>query len=160
MLLSVTPDFSLYCLNSGLPTHYHRSTDSFSCIDLSSCSSVALDFIWSYLSSFFGSDHYPILLSEVHSSPLPSCNSRWNFDRTNWSRFSQATEISTPLSSFASVDTALAFFNGLILDAANNFIRLFLPRVKSASHGELPSVLPSLEPKSGSTGIGYGCGPE
>ena len=39
MLHSVTSDFSLCCLNSGLPTHYHRSTDSFSCIDLSFCSS-------------------------------------------------------------------------------------------------------------------------
>ena len=31
MLLSVTSDFSLCFLNSGLPTHYHRSTVSFSC---------------------------------------------------------------------------------------------------------------------------------
>ena len=27
MLFSVISDFSLCCLNSGLPTHYHRSTD-------------------------------------------------------------------------------------------------------------------------------------
>ena len=27
MLFSVTSDFSLYCLNSALPTHYHRSAD-------------------------------------------------------------------------------------------------------------------------------------
>ena len=39
MLLSVTSDFSLCCLNSDLPTHYHHSADSFSCVDLSFCSS-------------------------------------------------------------------------------------------------------------------------
>ena len=35
ILLSATSDFSLCCLNFGLPTHYHSFTDSFSCIELS-----------------------------------------------------------------------------------------------------------------------------
>ena len=35
MLLSVTSNFSLCCLNSGLP--YYRSTDSFTCLLLFSC---------------------------------------------------------------------------------------------------------------------------
>ena len=135
MLLSVASDFSLCCLNSGLPTHYHRSTDSFSCIDLSFCSSsVVLDFTWSRLPSFCGSDHYPILLSEVHPSPILSGSSRWNFDRADWAGFSLATEISTSLSSFAFVDAAFRFFNDLILDAATNFI----PRVSSSGKIHLP----------------------
>ena len=33
LLLLINSDLSLCCLNSGLPTHYHRSTDSFSCVD-------------------------------------------------------------------------------------------------------------------------------
>ena len=42
---SVTSEFSLCCLSCGLSTHYNRSTNSFSCIDLSFCSSsVVLDF--------------------------------------------------------------------------------------------------------------------
>ena len=66
-LLSVISDFSLCCLNSGFSIHYHRSTDSFSSVDLSFCSFlVVLDFTWSRICSFFGSNHYPILLSEVH----------------------------------------------------------------------------------------------
>ena len=101
----------LYFYYSGLPTNYHRSIDSFSCNDLSFCfSSVVLGFTWSRLSSFWRSDHYPILLSEVH----PSGSSRWNFDRADWVGFSLATEISTSPSSFASVDAALGFFNELI----------------------------------------------
>ena len=36
---SLTSNFSLSCLNSGLPTNYHRSTDLFSYVDLSFCSS-------------------------------------------------------------------------------------------------------------------------
>ena len=94
MLLSVTSDFSLCCLNSGLPTYYHRSTDSFSSL-------VVLDFTRSRVPSFCGSDQYPIILSEVHPSLIPSGSSRWNFDREDWAGFSQATEISTSLSSFA-----------------------------------------------------------
>ena len=58
----------------------------------------------------------------------------------DWVGFALATKITTPLSSFASVDAALGLFNDLNLDAANNFI----PRVISAFHGGIPSVLPSL----------------
>ena len=35
MLLSIMADFSLGCLNTGDPTHFHSSTSSYSCIDLS-----------------------------------------------------------------------------------------------------------------------------
>ena len=64
MLLSVISDFSLYCLNSGLPKHCYR-------IDLSFySSSVVFYFTWSSISSLFGNDHYPILFSEVHPSSL------------------------------------------------------------------------------------------
>ena len=74
------------------------------------------------ISSFFGSDHYPILLSEIHPSPLPSGSSRWNFDHADWAEFSLATEISTPLLSFATVDTAHGFFNHFIFDDVKNII--------------------------------------
>ena len=104
MPLSVISDFSQCYLISGLPTHYHRSIYSFYCIDLSFCfSSVILDFTLPRLSSFFESDHYPILLS-----PLPSGSSRLNFDSADWSGVS-ATKIYTLLSSFASIDAALGF---------------------------------------------------
>ena len=135
MLLAVTSYFSFCCLNSDLPTHYHHFTDLFSCIDLSFCSSShVLTFTWSRISSFFESDHYPILLPEVHPSPIPSGSSRWNFDPANWSEFSLPTEISTPFSSFASIDTTIGFFNELILDSANNFI----PPVSSSGKIHLP----------------------
>ena len=49
MLLSVTLGFSLCRVNSDLPIHYHGSTNSFSCIDLS---------FRPVLSE--RSDHYPI----------------------------------------------------------------------------------------------------
>ena len=52
-------------------------------------------------------------------------SSLWNFDHVDWAGFSLATEISTPLSSFASVGAALKFFNGLILDATNNYSACF-----------------------------------
>ena len=60
---------------------------------------------------------------EVRLSPIPSGSSRWNFDdRTDWAGFSLATEISTSLSSFSSVDAVLGFFNELTLGASNNTI--------------------------------------
>ena len=76
---SLLPAFSLSCLNDSLPTHYHCQTSSFSCIDVSLCSSFVLPLLsWQRLCSFHGSDHYPVLLAEVFHeafsaspSPLP-----------------------------------------------------------------------------------------
>ena len=46
--VSVTSEFSFCILNSGLPTLSHRSTDSFSYVDLSICSSsIVFNFMWS-----------------------------------------------------------------------------------------------------------------
>ena len=84
---SVTSDFSFCCLNSGLPKHYLHFADSFSYVVLSFYSSVVLNFVWYRLSSFFGSDRYPILLSTVHPSSPPFCSSRWNFDRVDFAGF-------------------------------------------------------------------------
>ncbi|WP_369123698.1 hypothetical protein, partial [Clostridioides difficile] len=65
-LTSLLPAFSLSCLNDGLPTHYHCQTSSFSCIDVSLCSSSVLPFLSSSrLSSFHVSDHYLITLTEI-----------------------------------------------------------------------------------------------
>ena len=104
------PHVSSSSVPSTLLSDFLCSTDSFLCIDLSFCfSSVVLDLTWSRLSSFFGSDYHLILMCEVHCSPLPSGSSHWPL-KTLY------------LSSFASLDAALGFFNDLILDAANNFI--------------------------------------
>ena len=70
---AVFNNFGFFPLLSELWSPYTLSspTYSFLCIDQYFCSSsVVLDFTWSHLSSSLGSDHYPILLSEVHSSPL------------------------------------------------------------------------------------------
>ena len=69
--LSVTSNSSLCCLTTGLSTSYNHSTDSFSCVGLSFCSSVLLDFTWSRLSSYFGSDNYLILLYDLHPLLFP-----------------------------------------------------------------------------------------
>ena len=88
--------------------------------------SVVLDFTWSRLPSFCGSDHYPILLSEVHPSQIPSDSSRWNFDGADWAGISLATEISTSLSSFASVCASLGILNDLVINAATKFYSAYI----------------------------------
>ena len=84
--------------------------------------------------SFCGSDHYQFLLSEVHPSSTPFGSSRWNFDRADWAGFTLATETSTSLSSFASVNTAIGFFNDLTHDPLINFFK----RVSSSGYIRLP----------------------
>ena len=65
------------------------------------------------------------------------------------------------LSSFAFVNAALGFFNKTILDAMKTLFQVYLPQVRSASHGGLPSVLPSQAKKRIYCHCpGYGCCPE
>ena len=132
MILSVNSDFSLTCLNSGYPTHYHRSTDSLSCIHLSFCSSSAiLDFSWSIETFHHGSDHYPILLTETHPSSPPAPVCFWNFNRADWTTFAEPTGIVSYPTAFQSTDSVLDHFNATINEATNCTIPLITHSGKS-----------------------------
>ena len=138
------------CVNSGLPTHYHPSTDSFSFIDISFFSSVILGlpglfsllsfflfFLFFYITTWF-------FLLEVHPS------SQWNFDCGDWAGF------------FTSPSFILCIFryhsNLLIVSLMLRIIQIilycmFYSWVSSTFHGQVTSVL-SLSQKSAPPFIG------
>ena len=109
-------------LNDGTPTHFHAATSSFSSIDLSICSPLALpDFTWSVARDLYGSDHFPVLLTLQDPSPIAS-SPRFNYDRADWGRFAAAAVCDGTASNFPSVDAAVDCFHTVVLAAASTAI--------------------------------------
>ena len=64
MLSSLMEEHSFTFLNEMRPTFLCSSTDTWSCIDMSLCSTdVLFDFEWDVLRDDYGSDHFPVVLS-------------------------------------------------------------------------------------------------
>ena len=85
-------------LNTGEPTHYHRQTDTLSCIDLSLCSSECLqDLNWQVKTplpdAYYESDHFPIIISRgTHNTEFPG-PPRFNFKKARWDEFTANTQM-------------------------------------------------------------------
>ena len=78
-------------LNTGAPTHFHLQTGSSSSIDLSICSSSILpDLQWTVMDDLYGSDHKPVMISEVEDNPHIS-QVRYLEHKANWNLFRELT---------------------------------------------------------------------
>ena len=80
----------LVSLGGDHPTYFktHNNIVVTSHIDLSLISSTcATDFSWSALDDLHGSDHYPVILSNLHTTPEIH-GERWNLLGANWSLYS------------------------------------------------------------------------
>ena len=117
-------------LNSGEKTHYHRQTNTRTCIDLSLCSAECVpDFNWQVKTpppeDFYESDHFPILISrEGRNTSFPG-PPRYNFKRANWKDFTQLTLMLDPPYP-NNVNERLQILYGLLLQAANRAIPMIL----------------------------------
>lgn len=78
-------------LNTGSPTRRTSPDQGLSAPDLSICSPDLAPFLtWEVLSSSYGSDHFPILLSLPIKCPTPPTKSprlKYKLDNVNWSQF-------------------------------------------------------------------------
>jgi ribonuclease HI len=132
-------DGDVECLNDGCHTHYHIQTDTYSCIDLSLCSSDAmLDFKFKVLDPDdilpYSSDHYPILLTKCQGQPPSSLPSRWNIRKADWGAYMDLTEISSSPEEFMGVEEALLYLQDAIYLAASNSI----PKI-NGNHNKISS---------------------
>ena len=121
-------------LNGNEPTHFHSQTASLSNIDLAIASGDALNsFTWKPCDDTYGSDHFPILLSELHPSTpaLPNPTTKYNFDKADWNHFYCATSIHPDqYNSITEPDELMKTFNSLIINAALNTIPTTIPTHK------------------------------
>ena len=74
-------------LNEDHPTSYITFDQATFNIELAFISDqYAIDFTWNILKDLNGSDHYPILVSEVQPYP-PQYEGRWNLEKGDWNKF-------------------------------------------------------------------------
>lgn len=92
LLLELLDDNNLCILNSGSPTRRTSPNENISAVDLSICSpNLASSITWQTLSSTFGSDHFPIIISFPCNSSrrsLPQPRLKYNIKNdTLWNKF-------------------------------------------------------------------------
>ena len=136
-LLSALQEFSLGCLNSGLPTFERFDTCSSSCVDLSLCSLSLIDGFWWDRSSYLhGSDHYPIVVTSLSPDLPQTPYTSWRYDRADWSSFREATYVPylPGTDVFASAEDAFNYFRDIVLGAAGGHI----PRSSASRRSATP----------------------
>ena len=122
-LSSLIEDGSIALLNEEKPTYYCQSTNTWSFIDMSLCSTdILFDFTWDVLEEDYGSDHFPILLSPTSQRGVEQRKFTWSIDRANWKLFNQLTEIREEVTMFQSVDECIEHFHRKIMAASEKSI--------------------------------------
>ena len=111
MLSSLMEDQSFTFLNEMKPTYYCGRTNTWSCIDMSLCSTdILFDFSWEVSDDDYGSDHFPVLLSST-SQKLIEQRFSWSIERANWKLFTQLTEMHETVNTLETVEECFEHFN-------------------------------------------------
>lgn len=120
---SLLDEYNLIILNTGEDTHYISASGTFSSIDLSFCSpSTAQIFDWKPLDDLYGSDHYPLVISNGQRQPDRYRKTKWRLDTADWDAFREI--ISLPIGGAnSSIDATSDEISEAILIAANKTIR-------------------------------------
>ena len=121
-------------LNSGEYTHYDKRFDTWSCVDLSLCSTEAqCDLNWSVKTPpperFYESDHFPIIISRAAQNTYTPCPPRYNCKKANWPDYSRHTELQDQ--HIQDVDEQVTALNNTIIKAASQSIPMTKPSCSS-----------------------------
>lgn len=92
-LLDLFDDINVVVINDGSPTHrVYPGQNPNSVLDLSACSpNLSCSLSYRVLSQSFGSDHFPIIMSQPTSvlpSPAPQPLLKYKLDKADWPSFS------------------------------------------------------------------------
>lgn len=119
---------SLILLNNGDPTRYNRFNGSLSAVDLTlSSSNLIPSMEWQVLTSYSGSDHWPIEIHIQNKNTSYDPPFKWNLSKPNWKLFSELVEhdlILNPIDLNVNItqehiDSIVNNFSNIILKAAN-----------------------------------------
>jgi exonuclease III len=119
---------SLILLNNGDPTRFNSFNGSLSAIDLTITSSNLVPSIeWQVLTSYSGSDHWPIEIRIQNKNTSYDPPLKWNLSKPNWKLFSELIEhdlLHNPIDLNANItqehiDSIVNVFSNTILKAAN-----------------------------------------
>lgn len=119
---------NLAILNSGAHTHLSFAHRTFSAIDLSVCSPTLLHRLqWNPTEHLYGSDHFPILISDNTPRINYTNPTKWCLQKANWYGFQ--TDFSLPQLS-GNVEADVEQISSAILEAAKHNIPACKPRAK------------------------------
>lgn len=140
-VLDMVESLNLCIVNSGAVTRRTPPNIGASAPDLSICSpSLAASLSWQVLSSSFGSDHFPILLSlPLQNNDIPKRTPRlkYRLDDADWSLFRSHLELkvaSLPAIIHGNEDSCSQALARAIIEAADEIFP-----VKNGSRGRIPS---------------------
>ena len=114
-------------LNTGAATHFHKQTETESCIDLTFVSpEIVNDFSWEVLPDLYNSDHYPVKITRITDLTVnENPNNSFNIKKANWEPYRLSTIL--PNEYFdprASINELVEKCNSLIHNAATYSIPL------------------------------------
>lgn len=124
----------LNIINTGEHTHLNPTSRTFSCIDLTLCSSnICQNYSWKTLEELYDSDHFPIIIDKISSKqdniqPLE----RWKInDKTNWSLYQEEIEEklqqAMEIIQDGNIDTTLEKFENILINSAKKHIGITIP---------------------------------
>lgn len=86
-------DPNLILLNNGNPTRQNPINGNFSAIDLTiATSTIAPDIEWDTLTSYNGSDHWPLHLKLFEQTPQAEPINKWRLKNPNWELYSSLVD--------------------------------------------------------------------
>ena len=112
----------LCVFNDGSDTYLHPGNGTYSSIDLSIGEpSLLLDFSWHVHDDLCGSDHFPIIMENLFSSPQQRIP-RWKLEKANWPLFEILCREEITLDTFKDIEDPILCFNKQIISIADRTI--------------------------------------
>ena len=113
---------SLCVVNNVDNTYFHEPSKTFHAIDLFICSPILFPyFIFSVSNDLHSSDHFPLFISFHDFNHVYPKNSRYIYDKANWSTFT-SNAIITPAMTQGDINDAVALITKNIIKAADKSI--------------------------------------
>lgn len=126
-------------LDTGEYTRYNAANNSFFAIALSiKNSTFTSNIVWSILTEYSSSDHWPISINILNQSSKISNISRWNLNNLNWELYSDVINqelIDNPINhqieiNQTRINSIIDHFSDIILDSANKTIGKLIKKLK------------------------------
>lgn len=115
-------------INNNKPTHFSSQYGTFSTIDLTICDPrIAPNIHWDTTNSLYGSDHYPLIITNLlKQKPISTNNKRWKLKTANWQTFTEEMDkYQLPLTNNTQIDHIIEHFTDAINQAAEKSIEKY-----------------------------------
>jgi ribonuclease HI len=121
---------SLCLMNGKQHTYIHPATGTTSSLDLSFCDpSLYLDFTWTVYDDLCGSDHFPVILSDVAAQP-PDNIQRYKLHSADWVKFAELCIAELQVEHVLQADDPVEYFTCTLLAIADQTIPKTTPQPK------------------------------